>query len=382
MTHKERMLIAYRGEQPDRVPIAPELWFLVPAKIMKVPFYEVGGPISSIPLWRAQLEAAKYFDVVGWIVPNLGSAYPDRYERKCSKRDDGRIEVTVIWHADEGDFREVIDCFPDDASWDRERPAKKIEDFEKLKPLLMEDPWGMDVSEVEEAVKETGGQGVVEIGVGLQFFDFIAVNREGGPTQAIYDFYDYPDYLRKLHDEYVEYVREMTRMVIARTRADVVFIANAYSSLGVISPKMFKEWNIPGIKAVVEEAHQKGKLVHIHQHGYCLGLMDYLVEAEVDAVCPLERPPGGDVVDLGEVKRRWGDKIALKGNVHTIDVLLNGTPEDVERQVKECIASAGEGGGFILGTGDQVARDTSFENIWAYVEAGNKYGKYPLIDLQ
>jgi uroporphyrinogen decarboxylase len=91
-------------------------------------------------------------------------------------------------------------------------------------------------------------------------------------------------------------------------------------------------------------------------------------------LCPLERAPGGDV-DLAEVKRLYGDRLCLKGNVET-SLLLSGTPEQVAAQVRECIRAAGGDGGYILGTGDQVARDTPFENIHALVEAGLTYGRY------
>jgi uroporphyrinogen-III decarboxylase len=94
----------------------------------------------------------------------------------------------------------------------------------------------------------------------------------------------------------------------------------------------------------------------------------------LNVLCPLEGPPGGDV-DLVNVKREYGSRLCLKGNVST-NLLLYGTPEQVREAVRAC-ADAGKGaGGFILGTGDQVARDTPFENIEAFVAAGIAYGAY------
>jgi uroporphyrinogen-III decarboxylase len=50
--------------------------------------------------------------------------------------------------------------------------------------------------------------------------------------------------------------------------------------------------------------------------------------------------------------------------------------DDVEQAVRECTVPAKEGYGYILGTGDQVARDTPLANFRALVEYGRKYGAY------
>ena len=80
--------------------------------------------------------------------------------------------------------------------------------------------------------------------------------------------------------------------------------------------------------------------------------------------------------DLAEVKRAHGDRIALMGNLHTTDVMLRGTPQDVERAAIAAIDAAGTGGGFILSTGDQCGRDTPDENIFRLVEVAERYGQY------
>ena len=89
----------------------------------------------------------------------------------------------------------------------------------------------------------------------------------------------------------------------------------------------------------------------------------------------LESPPTGDV-DLGEVKRLYGDRISLHGNINTVTTLWQGKPEDVEHEVLRCMNDAKEGGGFILGTGDQTAYHTPDENLFAMVDAAREYGGY------
>ena len=66
----------------------------------------------------------------------------------------------------------------------------------------------------------------------------------------------------------------------------------------------------------------------------------------------------------------------LKGNLHTTEVMLRGRYDDVMQASKQAIRDAGQGGGFILSTGDQCGRDTPDENIRAMIDAVERYGRY------
>jgi uroporphyrinogen decarboxylase len=98
-------------------------------------------------------------------------------------------------------------------------------------------------------------------------------------------------------------------------------------------------------------------------------------ETRLTIIDPLEGPSMGDC-NLAELKQLYGNRIVLKGNLHTTDVMLFGSVDDVVRASRQCIDDAAAGGGFILSTGDQTPRDTPFENIFAVVETARTYGKY------
>ena len=57
--------------------------------------------------------------------------------------------------------------------------------------------------------------------------------------------------------------------------------------------------------------------------------------------------------DLEECKQKFGNKLALMGNLHTSNVMLYGSVKYVRRESLKAILVAGEGGGFVLSTGDQ-----------------------------
>ena len=98
-------------------------------------------------------------------------------------------------------------------------------------------------------------------------------------------------------------------------------------------------------------------------------------ESDLASIEPLEEPPSGNV-NLKEIKRRFGKTMCLKGNINTTHFMLHATPEQIEEKCKRLIDDAGEGGGFILSTGDQCGRDTPEANLFKMVEVATTYGKY------
>ena len=76
-----------------------------------------------------------------------------------------------------------------------------------------------------------------------------------------------------------------------------------------------------------------------------------------------------------DVRGRVGNAVALMGGVNTL-TFVQGTPADILQESKACIQQAGEQGGYILGSGCVVPRDTKKEHLLALREAAETYGKY------
>ena len=119
-----------------------------------------------------------------------------------------------------------------------------------------------------------------------------------------------------------------------------------------------------------------GLVSHIHSCGPETQLVRICAEeTELDVIDPLEVPPMGDS-NLKELKEKYGDRLVLKGNLHTVEVMLNGSPDEVARASKKAIEDAARDGSFILSTGDQCGRDTPDDNIRAMIDAVEEHGRY------
>lgn len=377
MTHRERMLTAYRREQPDQVPASPELWYDLAHIIDKNCSWQ-DICFGRYPFWKAQLAAHRYFGSSAWVLAGpKGGTIDGEITTKHYYTPDGDLEFHHVGRCSKGvlawRFRNNADFY----NWPSEHPIKKVErDLTAFALLLMPDPETLDLSEIDESLEGVGQHGVVTVYAGALFFNFIAANLEGSAGAAILAMMDQESLFEGFQQKYISWITKVSRRILRECEPDILLLENGYSTSGIISPAMYEKWDVPIIRAVSNIVHEHGKLLHLHQHGKCLALMDLIVSAGPDLVEPFERPLSGDTPDLKPIKEKYGRQIAIRGNMHAHDTLLRGTPDDVEREARECLDAAAEGGGFILATGDGVIAGTPYENIFKMVEVAEKYGKY------
>ena len=93
----------------------------------------------------------------------------------------------------------------------------------------------------------------------------------------------------------------------------------------------------------------------------------------MNAIHPLE--PGS--MDLEELKKRYGDRIAFIGNIN-MDLLATGMPDQIRREVRERIALLGPRYGYLVSSSNSVADYCRAENVRAMVDAVKEFGRYPL----
>jgi uroporphyrinogen-III decarboxylase len=96
----------------------------------------------------------------------------------------------------------------------------------------------------------------------------------------------------------------------------------------------------------------------------------------------LRELPAGNVVvqfdgasDIFKAKEVIGDRICIYGDVPA-DLLALGSPSEVDEYCHRLIEEVGKGGGFILGTGCELAPNAKPENVKAMFESVVKYGYY------
>ncbi len=398
MTPKQRMLNAYRGLPVDTVPVAPEFWVYYPARLLGVDMIQFAREVAFHLALKQTFEA---FSCEGWGIASPALSNPE-VEVSGQERwlDERRLETRSTIKTPAGTVTSASLADRDEPGWPLERPIK---DFARGLPVFeilgFPDLDVMDPTPLTQAWEEVGESYLLEGFLGVPFTDFWGGSREGGLEQTIYDFVEHEAELARLHGRYVEYMVEKTRRLCEQTPVESFFIGCSWSCNSLISPRMWRRWDKPVIAAVAAEAHRHGRLLHVHFHGRCLESVADFAEVGMDCVCPFERPPGGDVEGLAglrEVRRllcRAGactpptepttggvqapalqPSVTMNGNVHTVEALIRGTPADVRREVREVWEAFGGTHRVIIGTGDQVGRETPEENLWAMVEEARACG--------
>jgi uroporphyrinogen decarboxylase len=71
-------------------------------------------------------------------------------------------------------------------------------------------------------------------------------------------------------------------------------------------------------------------------------------------------------IDIGDARRRVGDKVALQGNMDP--TILMATPEAVDLEAKRILASYGQGSGHVFNLGHGISQFTPPENVAVLVE--------------
>jgi uroporphyrinogen-III decarboxylase len=374
-TSRDRILTAMRRGIPDRVPVMPDISNMVPARLTGKPFWDIYLH-NDPPLGEAYLDAVKYFGFDGWYIYDNATMFEEpAWSQKVIERNDEELKVERWFDTPFGRLSEIVGYPISDPPWPAEGMIKDIAtDLPKLQ-------WYMQQRSYESLFKNRSKIGELGIfGVAIEtFMGFWVWVRNGGSMQALLDFSEEPDRMRQVHEYYLAFANDATQRMLSY-RPDEILLAGSSSSLSLSSPGIYKEFDLPIIKAVSAACKTADVICHQHTCGKSRLIVEINhAETDVNVMEPLERPPGGDV-DLAEVKRRFGDKFCLKGNVNTFETMLNGSAQDVEREAKACIDAAASGGGFILATGDQCGRDTPDENIYTLVEVAKTYGKYDQVE--
>lgn len=379
MTPRERLQTVLSGGIPDCVPVAPDFSNMIPARLTGKPFWDL-YLYRDPPIWEAYVDCAKHFNIDSLMDGYFPLHIPDpdakrngpEWKTYIVRRTEDRI-VTQNAYKENGKlvWQNRVTVYPID------NPPTR-----GLKPEKIGLPPEPESWEPLEGVKEvdTGPEGFKRIKERMGDQGLIGVSVAGtcalGNADAIYDYYDNPD----KHEEWAENrilaaEKRFAQVMSLDVKPDFLCVGGS-GTLVTQTVDIFRKLALPAVKRAIELANEAGMPTHVHSCGPEKELVKIMAtETNLTVIDPLEIPPMGDC-DLAELTRLYGNKITLKGNLHTTKVMLEGTVDDVIAASQKAIDDAAEGGRFILSTGDQCGRDTPDENLRAMVETARTYGKY------
>jgi uroporphyrinogen decarboxylase len=201
-----------------------------------------------------------------------------------------------------------------------------------------------------------------------------------GPFMMAYMAMGFARFFRALHESPM-FVRELLK---ARTEWCIAMCQKA-ASLGVdlivlgddaghrggpmIPPKMWRELVLPCHRSIVNELDIP---VIWHTDGAIESLLPMAIEAGFRGVHGLEPAAG---IDLGKVKRAFGDNLVLVGNVD-VAVLCGSDVNAVRSEVTRCIEQGASGGGYMLSSCNSLFKGMNPASIVEMYRYAGRVGVY------
>ena len=194
-----------------------------------------------------------------------------------------------------------------------------------------------------------------------------------GLNEYLIAFRERPQMIRKLYDMTTDWVIEVAKEAID-AGADMIILNSdlAYKDGTWVHPDLMQELLAPCLKRAVDAVKKRRAYVFKHTHGNVWKILETLVNTGLDALHPFATEDG---MDITTVKRVFGRKIAVAGNIST-DLLTRASPEEVVRLTRETLANNSVDGGFILTASSSIYSGVNPDNYRAMVETVYRYGWY------
>lgn len=342
LTSLERVLIAFRHKQPDRVPVTPLLCSGArqilgvsfpdfsrdaekAAEVYTAGFEFVGGDLVIL-LLDLSVEAADFGQRL--VYPENSTARPD-YDRP-------RIRDV----ADYGRLRRI------DFS-----QAERMQNFVRL---------------CRGMVRRVGFRAVV---TGFVFGPLGVLSMMRGAEQLFKDCLHYPGEVRKacgtITGTLIEFVQAQ-----CETGVPAIAIDTLFASRNGLPKKLWEEIEGPFVAEISMAIKKNGLLVGVHNCGHDLYFDAQIRSMDPEVISFAHLPD--DCRSPRDLKERYGDRVTLLGYVPT-PLLAQGSPREVMEACRVQIEVLAENGGYILAPGCEYPPNLPLTNAFALVRAADKY---------
>jgi len=378
MTSRERVLMALRHEEPDRVPVHDSPWV---AAIER--WHREGLPVEVNPV--------EYFE---YEMVAFGADTSPHFSVRVVEEDEEYIVETTPFgglrrnHKDYSSTPEII-------GW----PCKTRDDWEQIKERLTPDRSRVDWEGewlAGTAEDERGKQSILETGraerrrglpgwrkayeegrfvVYAAAFGYDKVQSYVASEQLLMAIATDPEWVVDMYETDATLSIQMYEVMKKggyRFDGAFIFCDLGYRNGLLFSPRHYDEQLRPTFRRLVDYFHGEGLPVILHSCGCVKELVPRFIEDGLDCLQPLEQKAG---MDLLELKREFGDELAFMGGID-VRAMADPDPAVIEEEMRTKITVAKQGGGYIYHSDHSVPDNISFSRYKRVLELVREYGQY------
>lgn len=398
MTHRERLVKAYRGEMVDILPYAPriDLWYQGNAQTDTLPLRHKGRTaydISRAEGWAIHAGVANFTDqpdpdamlhcAIGIHALKqqvFRFVFSPRVEI-IVKRDGDR--TTIEYHTPLGMARtsfvhtEKMKRSGISNPWIDEHIIKRREDY-RIVANLFENidvvPYFDDFINWQKEVGEDGLCATWLSGAAspIHYIQKFFLNS----TEFFFHYHDYYTEIQALAETIAPLYEKVLR-IIGDSPADLVSWGANFDEVITYAPYFEKEI-VPWIRKASATMEAKSKLVSCHCDGENQGLLDLIRDSGMsvaEAVCPYPMTK----VRIEDYYRHWRKKLTIFGGIPS-NMLLHDTAsdEEFEAYMDNLFRGIAPGDRFIVGVADTTPREADFNRLIRIGELIQQKGWLPL----
>ncbi len=379
MTPRERVLAAMNMKQPDRVPVMCQFSIGFMNQQLKE------TDITPMELWY---DADRYAEALLWlrnrfdfdgILVSIHGHYPDWREKILKLQSDGGVETVT--------FEDRVERFVED--------DLLVGTFFKPREKPLEDVDPDSIPEVLDYIPASKGCYIfIDRRDPYRIFDILEEHTGGmyslhgevtSPLDYLLDLLGYengllamitePEKVGRIMEKFTAGVVRMTREMAAHKSVDAIKVSSPFAGMGFISPEFYRQFELPYLTRVADAIRESGKTGYLHTCGHIHDRLEIMAESGIPGLECLDPPPIGNV-KLDDAFRRIGDKMFIKGNIDSVNTLLEGTDESIRADVGEIMRIGMANKGFILSTACSISPRVPKENIQLLARIAEESGYY------
>lgn len=377
MTGRKRLLKTIRGEETDRLPVSPFLYYNA--------IYEFAGYKPDITDGYFDFFYPKDFDWIGKFVEYcdyfgfdilhlLGSPWrvydmsvpAENWEPtlvETGDNDNRRREITVA--TPDGTLRMTENVTRSSTylvvSAVDEYLIKTPDDFELFRKYAPSADT-LDYSTVTRSREAVGDKGLA-CPIIHGAFNMLSTFRR--LDDVLMDPIVDESFYREMIGFFGDFVAERAARCIT-AGADAVEIGGNMAG-SAVGPSFFADFVQPYEQRVIDAVHKAGGYLVYHNCGDAARIMHLYNDMGIDILGYLTPPPFGDV-DFDQALEILRPTMALRGNIDQVEFIAKSTPDEISKRSREIAEKGRRRGRFILSTTDFFFDETPYDNIRAFAD--------------
>ena len=172
-------------------------------------------------------------------------------------------------------------------------------------------------------------------------------------------------FVHELLDVIMEYTVKVVREALEYD-IDAFFLMDDWGQQQglLMSPEMWREFIKPRMRRLCDMVKDRNVFLFFHSCGDVECLIPEIIEMGIDVLNPFQP----EMMDVFEIKRKYGDRLCFYGGISTQYLLPYGTVDETRSDVRAAADVLGENGGYILAPAHAVQADVPLENVLALVD--------------